>query len=180
MASAINTGQKVPDFTLTNASGNSINLYTQLENGPVILTWYRGGWCPYCNLQSRELSENYSLFEAENVLPVLISVDKPDASALMSATYEIPFPVLSDQDLIAHSEFNVVKVMSQQEIERAAQRGRDASDWSDRDHKSYAVASSFLVDTDGVVQWSTVLEDYSKRPSIEQLLAAISDWKANK
>ena len=150
------------------------------EDQALMVVFYRGGWCPYCNMQIRELSDDYAAFEEQGVMPVLISVDKPEVAALTTETYEIPFPVLSDSDLAAHEEFNVVYKLTAQEIQRAESRGRDFGDWSGRDHETIAIASSFLVDSDGVVQWSTVLQDYTSRPTVEQLMTAIGDWKAGK
>ncbi|MEM9935842.1 MAG: redoxin domain-containing protein, partial [Bacteroidota bacterium] len=54
---AVQVGQLAPDFSLTNAVGETITLSEVLKNGPVVLTWYRGGWCPYCNLTLRSLQE---------------------------------------------------------------------------------------------------------------------------
>jgi len=173
-------GHQVGDITITDIDGAEVTMSDLWGEQPLMVVFYRGGWCPFCNMQIRELSEDYAAFEEQGVTPVLISVDQPDVAALTTETYDIPFPVLSDSDLIAHEEFNVVYKLTAQEIQRAEQRGRDFGDWSGRDHESIALASSFLVDSDGVVQWATVIEDYTSRPTIEQLITAITDWKAGK
>lgn len=171
-------GHVVSDVSISDTDGNLVALDELWKDQALMVVFYRGGWCPYCNMQIRELSEDYAAFEKEGVLPVLISVDQPDVTSLTTETYDIPFPVLSDQDLVAHTEFNVINKLSQEHLDWAASRGRDFADWSGRDHQTIAVASSFLVDTNGVVQWSTVLEDYTSRPTVKQLMAAISNWKA--
>ena len=54
---AINVGDYAPEFKLVNAIGNEVSLYDELEKGPVVLVWYRGGWCPYCNLQLQHIQQ---------------------------------------------------------------------------------------------------------------------------
>jgi hypothetical protein len=50
---ALKTGDHAPDFTLPNPSGRAVSLSALLRSGPAVVTFYRGGWCPYCNLQLR-------------------------------------------------------------------------------------------------------------------------------
>ena len=54
---ALNIGDTAPEFVLPNAVGDNISLYDSLLSGPVVLVWYRGGWCPYCNLQLRHIQK---------------------------------------------------------------------------------------------------------------------------
>jgi len=167
-------GTNVSGLIVSSIDGNPFNMDQLWRDKPTMIIFYRGGWCPFWNTQVRELSLAYSEFKKRGVEIALISVDKPDASTLLKKAYEIPFPVLSDQDLVAHNAFNVVKTISEERARKAKETfGLDFKEWSDRDHLTIAVASSFLVDTEGNVQWSTVLEKYSSRLSPEQLLSAI-------
>ena len=172
-------GHQVGPVQITGYEGNAVALSDLWQEQPLMVIFYRGGWCPFCNMQIKELSDHYAEFEAAGVLPVLISVDKPDAASLTTQTYDIPFPVLSDQTLVAHNEFNVVNKLSDEQKQRAAGRGLDFAEWAGNDHGVIGVASSFLVDTKGVVQWSTVLKDFTKRPTKDQLIAAINAWKTS-
>jgi len=173
----VENGHKVADIVLAEHYGGSISLTDLWAGHPLIVIFYRGGWCPFCNAQIKEMADNSERFEEIGVLPVFISVDTPDAVSLTNQTYQIPFPVLSDTNLKAHTEFNVINKISDELQERAASRGLDFSEWSGSDHGVIAHASSFLVDTNGVVQWSTVVKDYRSRPSIDQLIAAIEQWQ---
>ncbi|WP_372774207.1 redoxin domain-containing protein [Mangrovibacterium sp.] len=65
---ALNIGDQVPDFTLSNALNQSVTLFNELKNGPVILTWYRGGWCPYCNITLHYLQERLPDFNPHYAL----------------------------------------------------------------------------------------------------------------
>ena len=169
----LKAGSTVPDFTINTFEGKPTALEDLLEGSSLLVVFYRGGWCPYCNFQIRQLSQNYSEFEKRNVTPVLISVDKPDASALVKNAYDIPFPVLSDPELAAHEAFDVVLALDDKTVELYKGYGLDLKEWSGKEHNKIAIASAFLVDQKGTVKWANVSTDYKSRPSPRQLLDAI-------
>lgn len=169
-------GQQIADIQLRDIHGEAYSLADAWQEKPALIVFYRGGWCPYCNMQVRELSENYQTLAAAGVQPVLISVDAPDNTAMLSATYQIPFPVLSDSDLLAHKQFNVLLQVDAEKRKQYEEYGFDLADWSGRQHYAIAVASVFLIDSQGRVLMSHALADYSQRPSIEQLLQMIDRY----
>lgn len=169
----IAVGKKVPAFSVVTHKGESMALSRLLGQAPIMVVFYRGGWCPYCNTQIRQLTEAWPEFERRGVTPVLISADKPDASAMAQATYEIPFPVLSDPDLKAHEAFDVVVQIDDATAKKYRGYGIVLEDWSGRDHHKIAAPGVFLLDGNGIVQWAHVSEDYKTRPSVEQLLAVL-------
>ena len=121
-----------------------------------------------------------AVFEQRGITPVLISADRPAGAALAQKSYEIPFPVLSDPSLAAHEAFGVVFTLDPPTRERYRDYGIALEDWSGEDHGSYAVASVFLVDGEGVVRWSHSSLDYKTRPSIAQLLEVLDVWAAQR
>ena len=86
----------IPDFELSDATGNTVNFKDLLAEGPVVLTFYRGGWCPYCNIQLRAYQENLDQFQALGANLVAISPEKPDNSLETAEKNELEFTVLSD------------------------------------------------------------------------------------
>lgn len=172
------TGSQMPPFALKSHLGESFSDKTLLaQNKRLLVIFYRGGWCPYCNLQIHQLTEAFSEFDQRNVLPVLISVDQVDAAALAQRRYEIPFPVLSDPDVIAHTGFNVAMEMTPEMYEAYKGYGIDVEQWSGREHHKFAVASAFLVDKKGKILWSHASLNYKERPSVAQLLEVIDSIK---
>ncbi|QKX15650.1 peroxiredoxin-like family protein [Microbulbifer sp. YPW1] len=168
---SLKAGDKPVDFSVMTHKGEEASLQSLLsDHAPILVVFYRGGWCPYCNVQIRQLSEAWPEFEKRGVTPVLISVDKPDASAMAKATYEIPFPVLSDPELKAHEAFDVVVEIDDTTAEKYKTYGIVLEDWSGKDHHKIAAPGVFLVDSAGIVQWAHVAKDYKTRPSVGQLL----------
>ena len=173
----LKAGTIVPGFTVNDHLGNSITLEELKAKGNLLVVFYRGGWCPYCNRQIRQLTEAWPQFQQRNVVPVLISVDKPDAAAMALRTYEIPFPVLSDPDLVVHDLFQVTMKLDDELIPKYREYGIDVEDWSGRTHHKFAVASVFLINETGVLVWSHSSMDYKTRPSVQQLLQVVDSNK---
>jgi peroxiredoxin len=164
-------GAGIPSFHIQDFRGEAFSS-TTINDADTLVVFYRGGWCPYCNFQIRELSQSYDDFKALGVSLVAISVDRPDAAAVTRKAYEVPFPVLSDPDLKAHEAFNVVLQLDTASVARLAKYGHEIEKWSGKDHHKMAVPAVFLV-RDGKVAWAHVARDYKTRPSTEQLLTAV-------
>jgi peroxiredoxin len=166
-------GQTAPDAALTDSEGAPVSLRDLIAKGPVMLIFYRGGWCPFCNTQIHALTEAYPEFERRGVTPVAVSVDSIDEGAKSRAAFKIPFPVLSDSALGAHRAFNVLNVIADEELARLKSFGIDLEASSKQTHHTIAIPSVFVIDKLGVIRWAHAETDYKKRPSVEQLLSAI-------
>lgn len=166
-------GKAAPGFTLPDIEGKPVSLEALREKGPVLVVFYRGGWCPFCNGQIHELSRRAGDFEKLGVQLVAISVDKPDRAAVTRATWKIPFPVLSDSDAKAHEAWRVVHQVKKPELEKLKGFGLDIEAWSGKTHHKIAIPAVFLVDREGVVRWAHADRDYKKRPDVDQVVAAI-------
>lgn len=166
-------GQKPGPFEAQTAAGERVTGEQLLERAPLLVVFYRGGWCPYCNFQIRELAMNAERFAELGVTPVAISVDRIDGAALMRQAYEIPFPVLSDPDLDAHHAFLVVHEVGPEEYEKLKGYGIELDKWSGEQHHKIAVPALFVLDSNGEVRFSHAVVDYTVRPTAEQLLEVI-------
>ncbi len=166
----LKVGAKAPDATLPEVSGKTVKLADAYAEGPTYVVFYRGGWCPFCNLQLHELSTAKPEFDKRGVRLVAISVDKPDEEAKTQAKQGVPFAMLSDSSLAAHKAFNVVHVPSPEEAKALANFGVDLDKYSGQTHHDFAVPAIFLVDKTGTVRWQHVDNEYKTRPSTRQLL----------
>ena len=93
---AVKAGDQAPDFTLANARGEPVKLSALLARGPVVLTFYRGGWCPYCSLQLRAYQRVLPAIRVLGAQLVAISPEAPDRSLTTAQKNELEFEVLSD------------------------------------------------------------------------------------
>ncbi|KAJ6441534.1 thioredoxin-like fold protein [Purpureocillium lavendulum] len=92
----IGIGDQLPEFELSDASGNRVSSASLLANGPVLIAFYRGEWCPFCNLALRAFQQRLHDITAKGVTFVAISPELPDASLTTVEKNELAFPVLSD------------------------------------------------------------------------------------
>lgn len=166
-------GEAAPDAKLQDSEGKEVNLKALYDEGPTLILFYRGGWCPYCNFQIRSLTKSADDFSKHGVTPVAISVDQQDQAAKSKATWKIPFPTLSDPELKAHDAFRAIQKIDDAMFEKLKSRGMDLEAYSGKDHHTVAVPAIFLV-VEEKVRWAHADRDYKTRPTTEQLLKMIA------
>ncbi|HEY2742796.1 MAG TPA: peroxiredoxin-like family protein, partial [Gaiellaceae bacterium] len=108
---ALGVGDRAVDFELPNAQGRQVRLADQLERGPVVLTFYRGAWCPFCNLQLRSLQQDLPEIEALRASLLAVSPQLPDGSRAMVDKHGLSFEVLSDLDSAVASAYGITFVL---------------------------------------------------------------------
>jgi peroxiredoxin len=141
----------------------------------MLLVFYRGGWCPFCNFQVRDLVKNEAEFTRRQVLPVLISVDAPSSAQRTQAAHEVPFPLLSDSELVVHKAFKVLDKLETDYVEKLKSKGMDLKGSSGQDHGTVAVPAMFLIDSGGKVLFAHADKDYKVRPRLTDLLAKLDE-----
>jgi len=171
----IPVGQSVPNARGVNLQGEPVALASIYEKNPVLLVFYREGWCPYCNREIHALSMAYPEFQKRGVTPVAMSIDLPEAESLSRASYTIPFPVLSDTSAESLLSFHVVNRADAEQLERAKLPGVNVEQNSAQSHHEIAIPALFLIDRTGVVRWAHSDPEFKARPSTVQILAAIDE-----
>lgn len=169
----LGVGSSAADGTLKDAGGKSVQLSDYWKRGWILVVFYRGGWCPFCNFQIRELTRAKPEFDERGVTPVLLSVDRVSEAAKTSAAYDIPYPVLSDPELGVHRGFRVLQQVDDATLAKYREFGIDLEASSGQKHHTIAIPSLFLIDKTGVVRFAHADRDYKVRPSTAQILAAI-------
>lgn len=97
----IKVGEKMPDFKLQNAVGEEVDSASLRAKGPLVLTFYRGEWCPFCNIAISGFQKHISEFKAKGVTLVAVTPELPNGTLTMSEKHQLEFPVLTD----AQNEF---------------------------------------------------------------------------
>lgn len=170
-------GQKVPDAHAVDLQGKDVSLSSLYQSNPILLAFYRGGWCPYCNTEIHALTTAYPEYQKRGIVPVAVSVDRPDIEGKLKATYTIPFPVLSDSSAAMLMVFHVVRKVGDQEFAEMKAFGIDLEKYSGVAHHQIAIPALFLIDREGIVRWAHSDPDYKVRPTTPEILAAIDAAK---
>lgn len=174
VSKALQVGDKAPDFTLKNAQGKTIRLYSLLEKGNVVMTWYRGGWCPYCNVALGQLQEKLPEFKALNATLVALTPELPDHSLSTQEKNNLEFEVLTDLNNNVARQYGIVFKLDDQ----TAQRYEQALHLSSRngtDSSELPVPATYVLDKNGVVRYAFVNPDYKKRANPDEVLQALKE-----
>jgi len=171
---ALKIGEKAPNFELPNPEGKTISLATLLDKGPVVVTFYRGSWCPYCNLQLRALQASLAEIHALGATLVAISPEVPDDSMSTNEINSLGFSVLTDQDATVASHYGVAWEVPAFLIEHMeVDRKLDLKKINNGNGSILPIPATFVVGTNGLVQWSYVDVDYRTRAEPEEILEAL-------
>jgi len=158
-------GDKAPEFELLNATGELISLKETLNNGPVVLTYYRGNWCPWCNLQLKTLQ--VSLLPEMNSLGanlIAISPQTPDNSLSMKEKNELAFHVLSDQNNKVAEKYGLVFEIDKNVIKNAYNKiDLSIPFFNGTNNWKIPVTGTFVIDQNGIIQSSYVNGDFRYR-----------------
>jgi peroxiredoxin len=173
-SSALKPGHAAPDLALPNALGQPVQLSSLWQAGPLIVLFYRGGWCPYCNLELRAWQQQLDAVAAANARVVAISPQTPDNSLTTTQKNELAFEVLSDSSLDAARGFGVVFDMPDVLIELYSKAGNDLPVLNGNGRWSLPVPATFVIDTAGVIQLAHVDVDYRNRAEPADVLARIA------
>ena len=162
-ANALKTGDRAPDFTLPNAKGGRLNLGQALESGPVVLNFYRGGWCPFCNLEFRALSQALPDITALGARLIGISPETPDTSLSTAEKHALDFDVLSDVGNVVARQYGLL--MQVPEIYRPLyiEMNLDVPACNGDDTWELPLPATYVVDSEGTLRGGYVDNDYTKR-----------------
>jgi len=163
-ASALREGGVAPDFSLPDARGHVVALKTLLDRGPVVISFYRGGWCPFCNLELRGLQRVLPEIVQMGASLVAISPQLPDNSLSTQEKNQLTFPVLSDVGNIVAKRFGIVFTLPTALVEANRAIGRDLVEINgEAGAAQLPMPATFVLDKSGVIRLAFVEEDWSKR-----------------
>ena len=173
-AVGLEIGDVAPDFVLPDALGRPTALRTALERGPVVLTFYRGEWCPYCNLQLRSLQHALADVRALNASLIAVSPQSPDHSLSLTEKHDLDFAVLSDVDQSVIRAYRVqFAVTGELRDLHLNVFHNDPRDRNADGSMKLPVPATFIIDLDGVIRARFVNPDWRVRMEPADIIAAL-------
>ncbi len=168
---SLKEGDRVEDFILMNAHGSPVRLQRMLDEGPVVISFYRGGWCPYCNIELRGLQRVLPEIKKLGASLVAISPQLPDNSLTTEEKNHLEFPVLSDVGNVVARRFGIVftlpdDLLDAYETFRHALRETNGEEGA----TELPIPATFVLDRTGVIRLAFVDEDYTRRLDPELIL----------
>jgi peroxiredoxin len=171
VARAPKVGEKAADFTLKDQLGREVSLAGELEQGPVVLLFYRGEWCPYCNAWLRTFGLRVADFSQRGARLVAVSPQTPDNSLTMAEKHGLKFPVLSDEGGEVIGTYGLKYDVTAHELYKAG--GADLDKFNGKDNWILPAPAVFVIDRGGIVRFVTVNGDYTQRAEPDEALAAL-------
>ncbi len=169
-------GDKAPDFTLSNAVNESINLYEVLKVNRVVLTFYRGSWCPYCNLVLNQYQTILPEIKEAGGILIAISPQTPDESLSIKEKNELQFEVLSDNGNIIAKQFTTVHANPENSKVKMTELGYDYNSYYSDEDSEIPVPATFIIEQDGIVSFAkSEGGDYRNRVEPSEILNALNN-----
>ena len=174
---SIKQGNKAPDFVLPDVRGENVQLSQLLAKGPVVLIFYRGGWCPYCNLALRSYQAILPEIEQAGATLVAVSPQTPDNSLSASEKMELRFPVLSDSGNTVARAYGLVFTEAPEVQSLRLERGVDFSKINGDETGEIPVPGSYVIAQDGTITLAFVDPDFTHRLEPAAILTALEQLK---
>ena len=170
----LKVGAKAPNFTLNNPYGKPVELNTMLRKGPVILVFYRGAWCPYCNLELKTLKETLPRFKKYGAALVAVTPQTPDKSLAQVNQDGYPFEILSDLDDQVMKAYKLYwEVPPELDAAYKHSFGLDVASFNGNGRRGLPIPGTFVIDQSGIVRAAFADTDYKKRMEPADILAAL-------
>ncbi len=177
--SALKKGDPIPDFTLPNAVEKPVKIQSLLDRGLLVISFYRGGWCPYCNLELRTLQKYLPKIKELGANLVAISPETPDHSLSTSEKNELTFEVLSDVKNQVAQQFGLVFTLPEEIRSIYQQFGIDVPAYNGNQTFELPIPATYVVATDGRIIHSFVNPDYTQRLDPEEIMTTLQQVSLN-
>ena len=173
----LQVGDTIPPISLPNALGKTVNIQDLLTEGALVISFYRGQWCPYCNLELRALQQALPEFKALGASLVAISPQTPDNSLSTTEKNELSFEVLSDVGNQVARQLGLVFQIPEQLRPIYQNFGIDLPEHNGDETFELPIAATYVINRDGKVVYAFVNPDYTQRAEPADILAAVADLK---
>src|SRR5947199_673309 len=177
---AFKEGEQAPDFTLPDARGNVVTLSQLLTQGPVVMTFYRGQWCPYCHLQLRAYQQALLHMQARGASLVAISPQTLDHSRALAEKLELTFALLSDMGNQVARQFGLVFTIDEAVRGAHKQVCADLPRFNGDNSWELPMAGTFLVDQSMSVRLAFVHPDFTRRLDPSVVIARLKELQCER
>jgi len=170
---ALKVGDTAPAFTLKDPDGNTVSSADLLAHGPLIVSFYRGVWCPYCNMDLQALQAALPEFEERGATLVAISPQTAPNSRKSMRQNALTFPILSDPHNDVAAAFGLRFDLPDYLVELYKSLKNDLPSFNGDPSWTLPMPARFVIAPDGMIHYAEVNPDYTRRPDPEDMLPSI-------
>lgn len=165
----LSEGTKAPLFEGVDQNGETISLQNKLEEGPVVLMFYRGAWCPYCNRQLSELQDSLQLITAQGASVIAVSPEQPESIGKTIEKSGATFSILHDKDLQIMDAYGVSFTLDEKTSRKYKGYGIDLEKANGENGENLPVPATYIIEREGTIKYVFFDPDYKKRASVREL-----------
>ncbi|WP_299679962.1 peroxiredoxin-like family protein [uncultured Dokdonia sp.] len=173
LANATKTGDQFPAITLPNAKGEQVALEALLQEGKVVLTFYRGGWCPYCNIALKALQNALPEIKAKGATLVAITPETPDNTLSTHEKNELDFEVLTSENNELARSLGLVYELPENLVALYKKFGIDLVESQGNEANELPIAATYIIEQNGKISYHYLAEDYKLRADPLEIIAAL-------
>jgi peroxiredoxin len=166
-------GEPMPDFLLPDETGRLVSLSEIVANGPVVIAFHRGHWCPYCLISATALAEIYPEIVRHGANLVAITPEVERFNAELKSASGAPFPVLSDMDNGYSLLLNLAFYVGDEKKRFMTEAGWGITPYNNNETWTLPIPATFIVGTDGLVKARFVDPDYRKRMDLDEIIRVL-------
>jgi peroxiredoxin len=170
---ALKAGDLAPDFVLKDPDGRPVSSTGLLTQGPLVVSFYRGVWCPYCNMELQALQEALPQFRKLGASLVAISPQNAANSRKSIRTNGLEFPILSDPGNETAAAFGLRFKLPDYLIELYKKLKNELPAFNGDASWTLPMPGRFVIAQDGVIRYAEVNPDYTHRPEPADMLPAL-------
>jgi peroxiredoxin len=159
-----------PDFKALDQNGVEIRLKDILKKGKVVLVFYRGQWCPYCNRELKKLEDSLQLIKDKGATLIAVTPEKPENIKTTIEKTKAEYSILYDDGLKIMKAYDVAFEMDDNTLTRYRNSGIDIEKNNGTNGKFLPVPAVFIIDKEATVTYRFFEPDYHKRPSVKEIL----------
>lgn len=174
---ALNVGAKMPSFSLKDIGGKTVNSDDLLEKNNLVIVFYRGAWCPFCNLYLQNLQKHAVQIKEVGGSIVAISVENPDNSSSVARKNELQFTVLSDPKLDVARKFGIVYQLPKETDETYKSRGLDVAKHNEMEKAELPLGATYIVNQKGEIVYAFLDTDHKKRAEPKVIIENLNKIK---
>ncbi len=175
---ALEVGDRAPDFNLPSCRGQHVRLSDRIAQGPVVLSFYRGSWCPFCTLEMKALRETVSTVEDLGATVLALSPQSLEGTCKMAEEQNIPFDLLSDEGNDVARQFGIVFHLQDEIQSIYKELGIDFPLVNGDDSFDLPVPATYLIDTAGTIRLAFVDPDYTRRLDPSEIITILRELRA--
>ena len=176
----LSVGSAAPPFSGTTTDGKVRTFSPSAYKRPTIVIFYRGGWCPYCNMQLSDLRLVEPELRGQGFEVVFLSTDRPEILYASLKATDIHYTLLSDSNLEAANAFHIVYRLDAATVEMQKKYGVDLEKTSGTSLHQLPVPSVFIIDTTGTIRYVYSNPDYKIRLGADALMSAAKPYATAK